>query len=309
METKLLETLVAVVEAGSFSSAASMLGVTQSMVSRRVGELEAHCGVRLLYRHGRGVKLTPAGEALYQGSQPLMAQMAALMNTVADAGSSPAGAVSIAVSPSLLSAVGLDIIETLAREHPDIRLQSVAGYSRYVHEWLLQGRIDIGVLSDAGLSNQLLAEDLGAARVVLSGRPDLVPAGEPDGTLPFHRLGAVPLILPSQGQGLRRYIEAAATRAAVHLEVVHEVDDIQLTKDLMSAGHGLSLLSELATFKETRDGIFVSREVTEPRLFAPSMVATALNQPVTPAMKAVIAVIKQVCAPVLKRMRSPVNER
>lgn len=46
---------------GSFTAAAEALGITHGSVSRRIGQLEAWAGVAFFERHGRGVRLTPAG--------------------------------------------------------------------------------------------------------------------------------------------------------------------------------------------------------------------------------------------------------
>lgn len=57
-----LNALLAAAEAGSFTSAAEMLGITHGSVSRRITTLEAWLGTSLFDRHGRGVRLTPAGQ-------------------------------------------------------------------------------------------------------------------------------------------------------------------------------------------------------------------------------------------------------
>jgi LysR family glycine cleavage system transcriptional activator len=53
--------LLAAGELGSFTAAAEALGVTHGSISRRIGQLEAWAGVTFFERHGRGVRLTPAG--------------------------------------------------------------------------------------------------------------------------------------------------------------------------------------------------------------------------------------------------------
>jgi DNA-binding transcriptional LysR family regulator len=56
---------VAVVECGSFSSAAEKLNITKSAVSKRVTQLEDDLGIRLLNRTTRKLSLTEAGERYY----------------------------------------------------------------------------------------------------------------------------------------------------------------------------------------------------------------------------------------------------
>ena len=57
-----LNALIAAAETGSFTAAAEMLNITHGSVSRRVAALEAWLGTALFERHGRGVRLTPAGQ-------------------------------------------------------------------------------------------------------------------------------------------------------------------------------------------------------------------------------------------------------
>lgn len=57
-----LNAMLAAAETGSFTAAADMLGITHGSVSRRIAALEAWLGTSLFERHGRGVRLTPAGQ-------------------------------------------------------------------------------------------------------------------------------------------------------------------------------------------------------------------------------------------------------
>lgn len=57
-----LSALLAAADGGSFTAAAEMLGLTHGSVSRRIGVLETWLGTALFERHGRGVRLTPAGQ-------------------------------------------------------------------------------------------------------------------------------------------------------------------------------------------------------------------------------------------------------
>jgi LysR family transcriptional regulator, glycine cleavage system transcriptional activator len=74
-----LDALAAVLTAarlGSFSAAAIDLGVTHGSVSRRVHVVESWLGTSVFVRHGRGVRLTPAGEHLSRQVESAFAQIA-----------------------------------------------------------------------------------------------------------------------------------------------------------------------------------------------------------------------------------------
>jgi len=68
-----MQTLVAVVDAGSFVKAADSLSLSKAAVSRYVADLEARLGVRLLQRTTRRLSLTEAGQGFYARSKELLA--------------------------------------------------------------------------------------------------------------------------------------------------------------------------------------------------------------------------------------------
>src|ERR671921_352267 len=66
MDRRHLEYFVAIAELGSFTRAAQSLSIAQPSLSYAIGWLERDLGAQLFERHGRGVRLTPAGEALLE---------------------------------------------------------------------------------------------------------------------------------------------------------------------------------------------------------------------------------------------------
>ena len=67
MDSLKIECFLAVAELNSYSKAADMLFKNQSVLSRQVMALEEELGVKLFYRKGRGVSLTPAGQVFRDG--------------------------------------------------------------------------------------------------------------------------------------------------------------------------------------------------------------------------------------------------
>lgn len=302
MDTNLLETFAMVADAGGLSAAATMMGVPQSIVSRRIKELEGHCKAPLLYRHGRGVKLTAAGEMLYRSARPLLEQFQAVVHSIGDQATRPAGIVSVAVSPAVLHIIGMPLIDEVRTAYPEINVQLLSGYSRYILEWLLQGRIDVGLLSDLGMSTQLNTDLVGEARIVLTARHDFpLPPETRPGEIPLALLGDIPLVVPTRGLGLRRSIDMASAKAGVKLNVAYEMDDIGMVRQLVAAGRAASLLTRLATLDEVARGQFIEKQLGGHTMKAPSVLGTARNRPITPAMKAVIPILKRVTAKALEQ--------
>lgn len=78
VELRHLQTLVAVVEEGTFTDAADRLGVSQATVSRTVAALEAALGARLLQRTTRHVSLTGTGARVVAHARGVLAELALL---------------------------------------------------------------------------------------------------------------------------------------------------------------------------------------------------------------------------------------
>ena len=75
-DLRLLKVLREVALRGSFSAAAASLSYSQPAVSQQIARLEAQTGVKLIERQPKGIKLTPAGEALVRHTEQILAQLA-----------------------------------------------------------------------------------------------------------------------------------------------------------------------------------------------------------------------------------------
>ncbi|WCN10252.1 LysR family transcriptional regulator [Marinomonas mediterranea] len=65
LNTQHLSTFKVLVETGSFTQTAKLLGLTQPAVSQHIQKLEKGLGSSLLIRHGRSTELTSAGKLLF----------------------------------------------------------------------------------------------------------------------------------------------------------------------------------------------------------------------------------------------------
>ena len=73
VELELMGLFATVVEQGSFTGAAEVLGMPKSSVSQKISRLESRLGVRLLQRTTRRLSLTPQGEVYVEHCQALLA--------------------------------------------------------------------------------------------------------------------------------------------------------------------------------------------------------------------------------------------
>lgn len=91
MDLNALRVFVAVVETNTFASAARTTGIPKSTVSRRIDELEADLGVRLIQRNTRRNELTDAGRSFYERARSILDQVADAVANVAQHQREPQG--------------------------------------------------------------------------------------------------------------------------------------------------------------------------------------------------------------------------
>src|SRR5207249_4450325 len=86
-----LHAFVRVAETGSFAAAARQLGLTTSAVSKRVTQLEAYLGVRLLQRTTRHVRVTDLGSLLYERAVEIVTLVDDAVGTLQHGQATPTG--------------------------------------------------------------------------------------------------------------------------------------------------------------------------------------------------------------------------
>src|SRR5688572_3029583 len=121
-----LQTFVAVADAGGVSAAARRLGVSKSIVSRRLLRLEAELGVQLLARTTRGAALTEAGIIFRDYAARVVSEIATARETISPEGELR-GRLRVAAPLSFGPTHFAPVLADMARRHP--RLQITACYS------------------------------------------------------------------------------------------------------------------------------------------------------------------------------------
>ncbi len=307
MDLKRLEYFLLVADHGSFSRASSVIGIAQPALGRQVQRLEEICGAKLLYRHGRGVSLTPEGQVFADRIRPLVAELA-LATEGLSAGERPlSGVVTIGMTPTVMSLMGLPLLQRLRELAPGVKLNFLTGYSGYVHEWLVDGRLDIAILHDARRSQHIAVDFLASARLFLVSHPG---QAQKAGimrrqSLSVRSLAGLPLALPSRTHGLRRTLEAAATKLQIALDIEYELDTLTLLKDVALAGIAHTVLALPAVLAEVKSGALKATALTGPQVETRLMVATSLNRPLTQAGRAVLDEIRPVLIDSIKLASIP----
>jgi DNA-binding transcriptional LysR family regulator len=151
MDIEDLRTFVEVADAGGVTSASLRLGVSKSMVSRRLARLEAELGVQLLARSTRGASLTEAGATFRDYAARVSAEIDVARDTILPAGELT-GRLRIAAPLSFGPTHFASVLAQMASRHPQLQIQT--SYSDRFVDLIAEGfdcAIRIGTLQDSNL--------------------------------------------------------------------------------------------------------------------------------------------------------------
>jgi len=112
-----------VAERGGFAAAGRALGIPKSRLSRRVADLEARLGVRLLQRTTRSLSLTEVGQAYLRHCLALREAAQAAQDTVEQVHSEPRGTVRVSCPVTLAQSVLGELVPLFLARHPAVRLE------------------------------------------------------------------------------------------------------------------------------------------------------------------------------------------
>lgn len=294
MDVRRLRYFVKVAEAGSFSRAAAVLGISQPALSRQVRLLEEEMGISLLWRDGRGVRPTTAGLRLLEPARGVLTQMDQFNQEIQASKATPSGEIRVGLTPSMNMLIAAPLIERFNERFPEVNLSVLELLSGHLEEWLVSDRCDIGIIYHPNRVRTLLTERIGQeplSLIVARGAPE----GDSDDPIDFDRLAGLPLALPSRGHSIRMAIDNTARDAGGRPGIKLEVDSLYAIKDLVARGRYCTILPEYVVRREVDDGIVRARRIVNPALDRILLLATGHGQPVNPIRelrREIIAVLR-----------------
>ena len=157
-----------VVESGSFTGAATRLGISASMVSQHVKELEERLAARLLNRTTRKVSLTETGRAYYERCTRLLTDLEETERAVSDMHAAPRGELRVNATPSFGILQLAPAIADFTERFPAISVELVLS-NRFVD--LIEDGFDVAVRVGEVPDSSLIARRLAPCCMVICGAP------------------------------------------------------------------------------------------------------------------------------------------
>lgn len=282
----------AVVETGSFTRAASRLGVTKAVVSQQVARLEGEVGTTLLIRSTRRVAPTEAGRALHARCVAILGEAEAAFGELAQAAGQPSGILALTAPQDYGVAMVVPVAAAFGRLHPQCRVRLHLSDD---HADLLSGEWDLAIRLGDLDDSTLQTRRIGGFRQLLVGAPEFarrLTDDAPDAlaALPFVANAALsePLLWRFSRERAERRIRwpgaamtlgptpavLAAVRAGVGVSVLPDFlvrDDLatgrlaEILPEWRLAAGGIHALFPAARFRPSRVAAFVEMLVAAER--------------------------------------------
>jgi DNA-binding transcriptional LysR family regulator len=152
---------VRVAETGAFSRAAERMGMSKSIVSRRVARLEQQLGARLLTRSAQGAQTTDVGQAYFERAGNILAELEAAREVVAEAVTQIAGPIRLSAPLSFGVQHLAPVLAEFAASFPRVELD-ISFDDRTID--LVSGGFDLAVRIGSLTDSSLIARRIAPVR-------------------------------------------------------------------------------------------------------------------------------------------------
>jgi DNA-binding transcriptional LysR family regulator len=145
MDLTSLQLFVAVCELGSIGKAAEREFIAASAISKRLADLETTLGTPLLYRHARGVDLTPAGESLLHHARSVLYSLEKMQGELSEYVDGVRGHVRVHASISAIVQFLPEDLGAFIRQHEQVKIDLEEHLSTEVVRAVQEGAADLGI--------------------------------------------------------------------------------------------------------------------------------------------------------------------
>jgi DNA-binding transcriptional LysR family regulator len=237
-----LRALAAVIDEGSFSGAAKALHLTQPAVSLQLKELERACGLGLVERTGRRIRLTEAGHELLHAAQGIERELRQAQQGIAALKGLRGGKLTVAVI-STAQYVAPRLLTEFCRRHADVQLRLDVCNRAAIIGHLERDDVDVAIM---GRPPEELAVACDAEPFARHPHIAIAPAGHALAKrrgVPVRALLHEPFISREPGSGTRLVIEGLFERKGLAFAPTMVMNSNETIKQAVIAGMGLSFLS------------------------------------------------------------------
>ena len=263
MNNTLLKTYLAVLSCGSFSSAATFLGISQPAVTMQIHNLEEELGYNLLDRRYRRITLTEAGQLLKDYAERALDEEQNILTDLAALSEEVSGTLTIACSTTPGNYLVPGLLGEFLRQYPLVKPRLIISSSQEVARTIDACEADLGITGAQVKGYRI--------DYTLCGHDELVPIAPPTSRietlsdLPLSDLRSWPWILRNTESGTQMAIRELMTDQKVSPDDLHcllELDSPEAIIGAVEGGLGVAIVSRSAAEKALWLGTVVELPVS-----------------------------------------------
>lgn len=260
VELAQLEAFLQVARHRSFSRAAEALFLTQPSVTARIQTLERELGERLFERTGRSVTLTDAGIAFMPHAQRALTAVQEGTDAIEAVRHGDVGSIRVGASSSIATYALPRVVREFRRSRPRVHIHLSSGSTEEVIDRLLAGEIHVAV------TRLTQHPEIEGAHLYNDDLTLVVPPGHPferAGRVAVAEVGREPFLFFERGSSYHTLVYSMFLRVGVVPESVMELDSLEATKHMVSAGLGIAILPAVAVQREIEVGELIPVEIRD----------------------------------------------
>jgi LysR family transcriptional regulator, nitrogen assimilation regulatory protein len=295
-----LQYFIEVSELESVTKAAERLHVAQPALSRHMRSLERDLGVRLFDRYGRGIILTNAGLVFRDRIRLVLRELDRAQLEVKALSRSPGGRIDFGMPFSVSQALTRILVRRVHEELPGVALRVIDGWTGFIIEWLLRGRLDLGIIYDHTLRSDVLRTEPLAAEehFLVCSSNDKLATRE---IISLMDVADLPLALPSREHGLRLAVEEHMQTIGKNPRVETELESIVGLKQYAQLGEVYTILPRGEMEEDLAFGKLKIVRIAKPTIYRTLFIAWSNERPNTPQMKAVQNIARRETAEIIRK--------
>ncbi len=238
-----LATFRLVVQRGSFSAAANVLGLSQPAVSLQIRQLEQFLQARLIERTGRGVKATAAGVALLAHGERIGQAVDEAIRSVSAFSHEVSGTIRLGTGATACIHLLPPLLQRLRLDYPLLQVGVTTGNTPGIVQAVEENRLDLGLVTLPASGRTLdITPFLNEEFVFIEALAHPHPAA----SLTPEALHAMPLIAFEDGSSTRTLIDGWFAAAGLPTIPVMQLGSIEAIKRMVSAGLGYSIVPQMS---------------------------------------------------------------
>ncbi|MCL5405217.1 MAG: LysR substrate-binding domain-containing protein [Deltaproteobacteria bacterium] len=223
-----------------FTKAAKELFITQPAITAQIKSLESACNLTLFRKKGRKLYLTNEGRILYEQVSKVFEYEKEIEKTISGLLNLSVGVLRVGTTKTYARYLMPSLVSRFLKIHPDIKIVVNEGTSKDMILDLLEFRNDVAIMSKVVARDEVSYTPFRREELVLILPPSHPLAGLE--TIAFKQIAKEPIIMKELGSGTRQEVNALFEVNECSPNILMESGNIELIKQLVMQGQGISFL-------------------------------------------------------------------